>query len=256
MDIRVNNVTIPRSCVLTEMQYHSAESRSQAEQRAGTALVIRELLYQEARRCGIDVPLGGEREPDQDCIDALLQRALPVPAVDEAACRGFYAANRERFLSPPLFEASHILIAPAQHQPGRVAIDQARARAESLIRELEAEPARFNQLASTHSACPSREHNGCLGQIRPGDMVKEFETALGTMVEGEISTTPIESRYGFHVIRLDHRVNGKPLPFVYVHQWIADHLRESSYRTGVVRYLTGLVEAADIRGIGLNKDEL
>jgi peptidyl-prolyl cis-trans isomerase C len=87
-------------------------------------------------------------------------------------------------------------------------------------------------------------------------MVKEFETALGTMVEGEISTTPIESRYGFHVIRLDHRVNGKPLPFEHVQQRIADHLRESSYRTGVVRYLTGLVEAADIRGIELNKDEL
>ena len=256
MDIHVNDITIPRSRVLAEMQYHPGASREQAEEQAATALLIRELLRQEARHCGIDVPLDEEQEAGEAYIEALLRRALTVPMVDEATCRSFYQANRGRFLSPPLFEVSHILIVPTQNESGQAALDIARARAESLIRELEAEPARFDELASAHSACSSREHNGRLGQIRPGDLVKELEAALKTMTDGEISTAPVESRYGFHVMRLDHRVDGKPLPFEHVHQRIVDYLWESSYREAVSRYLTGLVEAADIHGIELKKDGL
>jgi peptidyl-prolyl cis-trans isomerase C len=164
-----------------------------------------------------------------------------------------FSRNR---LSPSLFEASHILITPTQNETGQAALDIARAGAESIIRELEADPARFDELASAHSACPSREHNGRLGQIRPGDMVKEFEDALRVMTVGEISTAPVESRYGFHVIRLDHRVDGKPLPFEHVHERIVGYLWESSYREAVSGYLTGLVEAADIHGIELKRDEI
>ena len=48
MDIHVNDIIIPRSRVLAEMQYHPGASREQAEEQAATALLIRELLRQEA----------------------------------------------------------------------------------------------------------------------------------------------------------------------------------------------------------------
>lgn len=256
MDIRVNDVTIPQSQVLAEMQYHRAPCREQAEKLAATALIIRELLCQEAERCGIEAPPSEGQPLEEARIDALMEVALPSAVADQATCRSFYAANRERFLSPPLFEASHILITPTQSKPDRASLDSARAQAESLGRELQTEPTRFDELAAAHSDCPSKEHNGRLGQIRPGDMVEEFETALAGMKEGEISKVPVQSRYGFHVIRLDHRVDGQPLPFEHVHERIADYLCETSYRTAVSRYLRGLADAADIQGIELEKNDL
>ncbi len=255
MDIRVNHVTIPESRVLAEMQYHPAPSREHAEQRAATALVIRELLCQEAERCGIEAAPSGGQEAEEARIDALLEVALPSAAVDDGACRRFYEANRERFLSPPLYEASHILVAPREDED-QASLDSARTRAESLARALRAEPTRFEEFAAAHSDCPSKEHNGRLGQIRPGDMVEEFETALAEMKEGEIGEEPVQSRYGFHVIRLDHRVDGQPLPFEHVQERISEYLSETSYRTAVSRYLRGLVDTADIEGIELDKIEV
>jgi peptidyl-prolyl cis-trans isomerase C len=255
MDIRVNDVIIPQSKVLAEMQYHPAPSREEAKKRAATALVIRELLCQEAERCGIDVPVREGQDLDEARIDALLKVALPTVVADEATCRSFYEANRERFRSPSLFEASHILIAPTQDNPEPASLDSAHAKAESLVAELQTEPAQFEKLAAAHSDCPSKEHNGRLGQIRPGDMVEEFETALAGMEEGEISAAPVQSRYGFHVIRMDHRADGRDLPFEHVHERIADYLHETGYLATVSRYLRGLADAASIEGIELERDD-
>ena len=144
---------------------------------------------------------------------------------------------------------------PTQDNPEPASLDSARAKAEALVAELETQPAQFEKLAAAHSDCPSKEHNGRLGQIRPGDMVEEFETALAGMEEGEISAAPVQSRYGFHVIRMDHRADGRDLPFEHVHERIADYLHETGYRASVSRYLRGLADAASIEGIELERDD-
>ena len=249
MEISVNGVRIPEHSVFAEMQYHPAPDRSQAQTQAATALVIRELLCQEARRCGIDASPEPVPESEEPLIDALLEQALAVPDPETSECRRYYEGNRTRFLSPPLFEASHILIVPPPDEPADHALDMARAQAERLIGILQREPARFPELAATHSACPSRERGGSMGQIRPGDTVPEFETALVSMAPGEISAVPVASRYGFHIIRLDHRVDGEPLPFEHVLPQIEAYLRETAYRRAAMRYLTALIDAADIQGI-------
>ena len=51
--ILVNGAEIPPAAVAAEMQYHPAPSRQQAWTAAATALVIRQLLLQEAARLGI-----------------------------------------------------------------------------------------------------------------------------------------------------------------------------------------------------------
>jgi len=140
---------------------------------------------------------------------------------------------------------------PTQDNPEPASLDSARAKAEALVAELETQPAQFEKLAAAHSDCPSKEHNGRLGQIRPGDMVEEFETALAGMEEGEISAAPVQSRYGFHVIRMDHRADGRDLPFEHVHERIADYLQEASWRRAVSQYIRILAGRAEIAGVDL-----
>ncbi len=63
--------------------------------------------------------------------------------------------------------------------------------------------------------------------------------------------TPIATRYGFHVIRLDRKHEGRTLPYEVVAGRIADYLRESVRRRADAQYIARLVSAARIEGVEL-----
>jgi peptidyl-prolyl cis-trans isomerase C len=179
----------------------------------------------------------------------LLEREVQTPKADEETLRRFYENNRKRFLTPPLFEADHILIAGRREDVAAFA--QARERAASLAAVLMRQPERFADLARDCSDCPSREVGGSLGQISIGDTTPEFETALSGLAEGEISG-PVETRYGVHLIRLARKIEGSLLPFEAVKGRIASYLEEHVRRQATAQYISLLIGRADIRGIVLD----
>lgn len=239
--IRVNEVEIGAAASAAEMQYHPAPSAEEAQRAAAEALVVRELLRQEARARGF-----GDGEA---AIEALLESAVSVPEPDEASCRRYYEGNRRRFRSPDLVEAQHILVAAAPDDAE--ARDAAKAKAAALARQVQEDPSRFGVLAREHSDCPSKANDGHLGQIGRGSLVPELETYIFAMHAGETCPVPVASRYGWHVVRVLARAGGKPLPFERVHKAIADHLTEASWRRAVSQYITLLAGRAAIEGIAL-----
>jgi len=132
--------------------------------------------------------------------------------------------------SPDIFECSHILIAARRNDAE--AFGAARRRAEVLLAKLRDETGAFKALATDHSECPSRANGGNLGQISPGMTTPEFERALSGLKPGEISSL-VETRYGFHIIRLERRVDGALLPFELVSARIAAYLAERSRRLAI-----------------------
>ena len=58
----------------------------------------------------------------------------------------------------------------------------------------------FEDLAATHSDCPSGKEGGDLGAFGRGQMVKPFEDAAFGMSVGETSGV-IETPFGYHLIR-------------------------------------------------------
>ena len=57
---------------------------------------------------------------------------------------------------------------------------------------------------------------------------------------GEMSAAPVETRYGFHIIRLDRHIPGRELPFEAVHARIAGYLAERVERTAIAQYVARL----------------
>jgi peptidyl-prolyl cis-trans isomerase C len=243
MPLTVNGVEITDAAIHAEMQHHSAPSREVTEYSAKLALVAKELLLQEAARLDI-------ADVDEDVrIAALIEREVKIPEPDEENCRRFFQANRPRLRSGDLFEVSHILCAaPPDDSEARAA---ARARAESAIGQLTADGEKFAELAAQWSDCPSKQTGGNLGQIGPGQTVPEFEQALFAMQEGETSSQPVESRFGFHVIQLHRKTEGQPLEYQMVRDRIAAYLREHVQRQAISQYLSLLIGRADISGIDL-----
>jgi peptidyl-prolyl cis-trans isomerase C len=254
MAVSVNGISISRDAIVREMQHHAAPKPIAAWQQAARALVIRELLMQRARHLGVaPEPIGdadGRRETDDEAImRALVEREVTVPEPDDATCRRFYGNNQGRFRSPDIYEASHILFAalPADKE----AHAQARADAGAVLATLQENPNCFATLAQAYSRCPSAAQGGNLGQITAGQTTPEFEQALLALAPGDLCAVPVATRYGFHVIQLDRKHEGRTLPYEVVAERIADYLRESVRRRADAQYVARLVSAAKIEDIEL-----
>lgn len=250
----VGGLEIPVAAIAAEAQNHPAQSAEEAWAAAAESLAVRQLLLAEAQRLELDPGLlldeeGRELTREDALIECLLAREIKTPQADDASCRRFYDNNPDRFRSAPLVEAAHILIAadPADD----FALGLATGDARSLIRQIEADPACFEQLARTHSACPSREQGGVLGQIQPGQMVKPFEEALFALDENSLCPNPVRSRFGVHVVRSGKRMEARALPFEAVRTAIARYLEEASYRRAAAQYIAILAEQAGVSGVEL-----
>lgn len=253
--ISVNGVTIPRAHIGRETQHHPAAKPVDAWTAAARALIVRELLLQEARRLGI-VPLpltdtdGRHETDDEALVRMLIEEQVVTPEADEPTCRRIYEQRRATFRSSDLYGVRHILVAAA---PGDdTARAEAKARVRAIIDEVRADPSLFPHLAASASACPSRDNGGALGQISRGQTVPEFESALADAPVGEIMPRPVETRYGFHAVIVDRRIEGRELPFEMVHSAIADWLASRSHETAVRQYITMLAGRATITGITLD----
>lgn len=246
--ISVNEVSITPEAMAQELQYHPAESREEAVYLAARALVIRELLQQRIAELGLLLQVGAGENEEEAATRLLLEQEVKVPQCDEATSLRYYENNRGRFHSAPLLAVRHILLecAPDDAEARGRAHDQA----EVLLKRLADFPDSFAQLALNYSACPSKAQAGSLGQISKGQTVPELERQLFTLAPG-LASKPLESRYGWHVISVDHRIEGMALPYEVVSTAIRTQLQQGVWQKALVQYLQTLIGAADIRGIHL-----
>ncbi len=246
--ISVNEVPITPEALAQELQYHPAESREEAVYLAAKALVIRELLQQRIAELDLSLQIGAGENEEEAATRLLLEREVQVPQCDEATSLRYYESNRGRFHSAPLLAVRHILLecAPDDAEARGLAHDQA----EVLLQRLADFPGSFAELALNYSACPSKAQGGSLGQISKGQTVPELERQLFMLAPG-LASKPLESRYGWHVVSVDQRIEGMPLPYEVVSTAIHTQLQQGVWQKALVQYLQTLIGAADIRGIHL-----
>jgi peptidyl-prolyl cis-trans isomerase C len=246
--ISVNEVSITPEAMARELQYHPAPSREEAVYHAARALVIRELLQQRIAELDLSLELGAGENEEEAATRLLLEREVQVPECDEATCQRYYDSNRARFHSAPLLAVRHILLECAPDDAEARSL--AHVQAELLLQRLADLPGSFAELAQKYSACPSKAQGGSLGQISKGQTVPELERQLFTLAPG-LASKPLESRFGWHVVSVDQRIEGKALPYEVVSTAIRTQLQQGVWQKALVQYLQTLIGAADIRGIHL-----
>ena len=249
--IRVGGATIEEAAIAQEMQYHPADSAGSAQLKAARALVVRELLRQRAAALGLAEVAGSELDEGDAAIAALLDRELDVPEPSEADCRRFHAAHAERFSEPTRLKVRHILL-PAAPDDAE-ARDAGYRQGETLLEELATAPERFTELAMRHSACPSKDQGGELGWLAPGQTVAELDRTLQHLPEG-LHDRPLASRYGWHLLAIDERIEGRELPYEAVAERVRHSLREQSTRRALRHYLLVLESEIGVEGVALDDD--
>lgn len=164
---------------------------------------------------------------------------LTLPDFSEAA-REFYQANIEDFIPEAEIRAAHILL----RAPDAEDKERRRPEAEALVQRLR-DGADFMELAKEVSEDGTRMIGGDLGFFGSGKMVPEFEEAAFALETPGEHSGVVESRFGFHIIRLLERRGGEPIPFAEVQARIIERLQTDHIQEELTAWLTAMASPAD-----------
>ncbi len=130
--------------------------------------------------------------------------------ITDAQARAFYQQQIKTYPSGEQVRASHILVKSE---------DQAKAIFEQIAHDGD-----FGELAKQHSIDPgSKVKGGDLGYFGRGRMVAAFEKAAFALPVGEVSL-PVQSQFGWHIIKVTDKRTGKPPAFAAVKERIVAKL--------------------------------
>lgn len=127
-------------------------------------------------------------------------------AVCCAACGSAAQDDRDQYFpGGGDFAGSHILVAYQGAERAAPTVQRTRGEAEEkargLIAKLREDPSVFEELARTESDGPSASAGGNLGFWNRGSMAPEFQEAIENLKVGQISSAPVATPFGFHIIR-------------------------------------------------------
>jgi len=139
--------------------------------------------------------------------------------------QALYEENKGRYIVPEARQASHILISVDESSTDEEK-QQKLSQANELLERVR-EGADFSALAEEYSDdTGSAQNGGDLGTIARGQMVQPFEDAVYEMTEGEV-TGPVETRFGYHIIKLDQLRESTQQPLVDVRDEVEDEVRKN-----------------------------
>jgi peptidyl-prolyl cis-trans isomerase C len=166
-----------------------------------TALIDMHLIAEAARKEGLadsDVHKRRVAFLESQALRTAFIEEKVQKAVTEEELRARYEKDIANYTPPEEVHAAHILVETA---------DEAKA----IIDEL-AKGGDFAAIASEKSKDPgSKDNGGDLGFFTKGQMVPEFETEAFTLNAGEVSKVPVQTQFGFHVIKVVEK-RTQPVP--------------------------------------------
>jgi peptidyl-prolyl cis-trans isomerase D len=153
-----------------------------------------------------------------DYIELSVEDLASKIEITDDALKQYYAENESQFVAEPQIRVSHILIEGTD--------DEAKALIDSAQTRIEAGED-FAALATELSQDPgSADQGGDLGFIGRGVMVEAFEEAAFALTEIDQVSAPIETEFGFHLIKLTDKQNVETQAFTSVRDEVEKRYRQ------------------------------
>jgi peptidyl-prolyl cis-trans isomerase C len=159
-------------------------------------MINMQLIAAQAEKDGID------KDPEVATRIALLRTQI----IADAAAQKYVKSNEptdaelhaayDSATDKAEYHASHILVPTKE-------------KADQLIKKLKG-GAKFEDVAKAESTDPSKANGGDLGWFTLARMVKPFGDAVKALNKGDVTTEPVQTQYGWHIIKL---VDTRDAPF-------------------------------------------
>lgn len=167
-------------------------------------LIAQELLYAEAKEAKLDETEDFKKLLKEAEENLLKQTALldfmKLVTVTDDEIEAYYNDNPEQFVAPESIRASHILVDDLE-------------TAEEVTKELENGDISFEEAAVKYSKCPSAQQGGDLSYFQKGQMVPEFEEAAFALEPGQMTEEPVQTQFGYHIIKQTDHKKDEVMPF-------------------------------------------
>ena len=203
-----------------------------------SALIDIKLMAQRGEEAGL-----AEDEDFQRRVEFLRDRALHnayfqqevLEGVTDEEVRARYDTEVEAMPAAEEVNARHILV-------------DSEERAVELIEELDG-GADFAELATENSSDGSAAQGGDLGYFQRGQMVPPFEEAAFALEPGSYTSEPVQSQFGWHVIKVEDKRDAEPPAF----EQVEDQVRQVVLRE---RYIEVLEQAREEEPVEISDPEL
>jgi peptidyl-prolyl cis-trans isomerase C len=179
-------------------------------------LISNEVIYQEAQKAGFDKQADYIAKEDlmtrELLVNTYLQDYIKKNPIDDATLKAEYDKYKTQ-MGDKEYKASHILVKTEQE-------------AKDVVAQL-SKGGNFASIAKDKSLDPgSKEKGGDLGWFPPAAMVKPFSDAVSRLQKGLYTTVPVQTQFGWHVIRLEDIRDAQPPAFDKVKDDLRNNLQK------------------------------
>lgn len=136
--------------------------------------------------------------------------------ISDNEAKDFYNKNKSKFQQKAQMKASHILVKTEKEANNIIA----------TLKKSKNLKSDFTQMAKDKSVGPSGKNGGELGWFTKEKMVPEFSKATMKLSKGEITTSPIKTRFGYHIIYLDDKKPASTAAFNDVKEKIKEKIKQ------------------------------
>ena len=205
----------------------NAAQRSQALD----TLVRAEAVAQQAEKEGLD--------KQGDAPPSLALARLQI--LEQAAMANFIKDHKATDAELKAEYDAQVAAMPKIQYKARHILVKTQEEAVQIIAELK-KGAKFEQLAAARSLDGSKTNGGDLGWFSPTNMVKPFAEAVAKLKKGETTPVPVQTEFGWHVIRLDDTRETSQPAFDAVKDRLVQIVEAKKFKT----YGDGLVSVAKV----------
>jgi len=205
-------------------------------------LIEKALFTELAKKEGIDktpeFKSNLEKIGNELAVNMWMKKQMDSAVVSDSEAKAFYDKNKDKFLMPETVHARHILV--KSEKEAQSIIDQLKGLKGDKLK------AKFIELAKAKSTGPSGPKGGDLGTFKKGQMVPEFSKAVWALNPGEITTKPVKTQFGYHVIYLEEKSKAQPVPYERVKDKIVATLKQQEFAKKVAEIAKELKSKAKI----------
>jgi len=222
------------------------EKQDELQHRVVDGLVMQELVYEAAQKEGI--LKSPEYKKEFDDIVARIEKQLAAKIwqekildgikVSDKEIKAYYDSHGDEFEQKEKVHARHILV--KTEDEAKKIIDEMKGLSGDKLKE------KFIEEAKTKSTGPSGPKGGDLGFFQQGQMVPEFNDAVFNMKVGTITTQPVKTQFGYHIIYLEEKQPGKKATLEEAKPFIEQRLKQEAFQKELEAKTKALKDAAKI----------
>jgi parvulin-like peptidyl-prolyl isomerase len=208
-------------------------------------LVEKVLFTELAQKEGIDktpeFKKNMQKIADELMVNMWMKKQIDNAIVSDSEAKAFYEKNKEKFMMPETVHARHILV--KSEKEAQKIVEELKSLNGDKLKE------KFIELAKSKSTGPSGPKGGDLGIFKKGQMVPEFSKAVWALKIGDITTKPVKTQFGYHVIYLEDKSDAQPVPYESVKDKIVATLKQQEFTKKIAEMAKELRSKAEIEDL-------